>query len=175
MAVRIHSILFSGADSSWQMLRVYLVAGKVSGKRWFQGRCGDHHASHDIRNTGLVGHVGLFDQQALAHTLLTHARIKQQVPNLPANDPVKEYMMSASERICATLKEEFLPFVPHILPQIIEKFGLSPKEFNSELADTLDEGGEVNLTMVKQDDGKASGQTYCLLDNVMNVHQTTSY
>ena len=26
-----------------------------------------------------------------------------QMPSLPANDPVKEYMMSASERFCKTL------------------------------------------------------------------------
>merc|ERR1712216_913066 len=49
-----------------------------------------------------------------------------QVPDLPRNDPVKEYMMAASERICQTMKGDFLPFVPHLLPGIFEKLTLEP-------------------------------------------------
>merc|ERR1719506_2183955 len=51
-----------------------------------------------------------------------------QVPNLPSNDPVKEYMMAAAERICAVMKEDFVPILPYILPGILEKFTLSPKD-----------------------------------------------
>ncbi|CAE7217211.1 Ipo5 [Symbiodinium pilosum] len=69
-----------------------------------------------------------------------------QMPNLPANDPVKEYMMAASERICATLKDDFLPFVPHILPGVLEKFTLAPREIGGH--DEIDENDEVNLTLV---------------------------
>jgi len=77
-----------------------------------------------------------------------------QVPNLPNNDPVKEYMMAASERICATMREDFLPFVPHILPGVLEKFTLAPREFSTENADDLKEGGgEVNL-MLMEENGK---------------------
>ncbi|CAE8634646.1 unnamed protein product [Polarella glacialis] len=77
-----------------------------------------------------------------------------KVANLPNNDPVKEYMMAASERICATMKEDFLPFVPHILPGVLEKFTLAPREFNGENPDAFnDDGNEVNLTLV-QENGK---------------------
>eukprot|EP00929_Paragymnodinium_shiwhaense_P000644 TRINITY_DN100890_c0_g1_i1.p1 TRINITY_DN100890_c0_g1~~TRINITY_DN100890_c0_g1_i1.p1 ORF type:complete len:1112 (-),score=403.40 TRINITY_DN100890_c0_g1_i1:307-3642(-) len=75
-----------------------------------------------------------------------------QVPNLPNNDPVKEYMMAAAERICAVLKGDFLPFVPHLLPFTLEKFTLAPKEYNSDSAQNdLDEGDEVNLTLLEED------------------------
>jgi len=74
-----------------------------------------------------------------------------QVPNLPQNDPVKEYMMAASERICATMKNDFLPFIPHILPGVLEKLTLSPKEFTG--GEQFDEDSEVNLTLM-QENGK---------------------
>jgi len=77
-----------------------------------------------------------------------------QVPNLPSNDPVKEYMMQASQRICWTMKADFLPFVPHILPGVLEKFTLAPKELNAETRDGVDNDEEVNVTLVQGQDGK---------------------
>lgn len=71
-----------------------------------------------------------------------------KIPNLPNNDPVKEYMMAASERICATLKEDFLPFVSHILPGVLEKFTLAPREFANQ--DEINDDDEVNLTMIRE-------------------------
>lgn len=70
------------------------------------------------------------------------------IPDLPNNDPVKEYMMAASERIVATMKGEFLPFVPHILPGILEKFTLAPKEYNENSG--FNEDDEVNLTLIEE-------------------------
>merc|ERR1719461_2165776 len=64
-----------------------------------------------------------------------------QVPDLPKDDPVKEYMMSACERICGALKEDFLPFVPHVLPGVLEKLRTAaPQELGVEgAADDDDE------------------------------------
>jgi len=76
-----------------------------------------------------------------------------QVPNLPNDDPVREYMMQASQRICATMKGDFLPFVPHILPGILAKFSQAPKEFNSSNTQDLAEDEEVNLAFT-QENGK---------------------
>merc|ERR1719327_320248 len=70
-----------------------------------------------------------------------------QVPDLKGNDPVKEYMMAAAERICATMKDGFLPFVPHLLPGIFEKLTLEPSDASSKV-DDLEEGDEVNLALV---------------------------
>ncbi|CAK9028346.1 Importin-5 (Imp5) (Importin subunit beta-3) (Karyopherin beta-3) (Ran-binding protein 5) (RanBP5), partial [Durusdinium trenchii] len=72
-----------------------------------------------------------------------------KVPNLPMSDPVKEYMMAASERICSTLKEDFLPFVSHILPGVLEKFTLAPREFTPGNND-IDDDDEVNLTLLRE-------------------------
>lgn len=73
-----------------------------------------------------------------------------QLPNLPNNDPVKEYMLQASQRICETMKGDFLPYVQHLLPGILEKLTLAPKEWNNENRDSLDEDGEVNLTITQE-------------------------
>eukprot|EP00913_Durusdinium_trenchii_P019742 g18558.t1 len=69
-----------------------------------------------------------------------------KVPNLPMSDP---YMMAASERICSTLKEDFLPFVSHILPGVLEKFTLAPREFTPGNND-IDDDDEVNLTLLRE-------------------------
>eukprot|EP00928_Gymnodinium_smaydae_P061449 TRINITY_DN45518_c0_g1_i1.p1 TRINITY_DN45518_c0_g1~~TRINITY_DN45518_c0_g1_i1.p1 ORF type:complete len:1116 (+),score=369.48 TRINITY_DN45518_c0_g1_i1:79-3426(+) len=72
-----------------------------------------------------------------------------QVPDLPSNDPVKEYTLAASERICGTLKNDFLPFVPAILPGILEKFTLSPQEYNPS-SQKFDQDTEVSLTLIQE-------------------------
>jgi len=55
-----------------------------------------------------------------------------QVPNLPEEDPVGEYMLSAAERICSTMKGDFLPFVPQLLPFIYQKLAVKPQEIAAE-------------------------------------------
>mmetsp|Transcript_32082 Transcript_32082/g.51405 ORF Transcript_32082/g.51405 Transcript_32082/m.51405 type:complete len:1109 (+) Transcript_32082:54-3380(+) len=77
-----------------------------------------------------------------------------QVPNLPKDDPVKEYMLAASERICGVMKEDFLPLVPHILPGILEKLTLAPKEWDTNNINEEDYQGEVNLMLSRGADGK---------------------
>eukprot|EP00933_Yihiella_yeosuensis_P042171 TRINITY_DN3669_c0_g4_i1.p1 TRINITY_DN3669_c0_g4~~TRINITY_DN3669_c0_g4_i1.p1 ORF type:complete len:1118 (+),score=297.78 TRINITY_DN3669_c0_g4_i1:93-3446(+) len=76
-----------------------------------------------------------------------------KMPNLPNNDPVKEYMMAAAERICGTMKADFVPFIPHILPLVIEKFKLAPREYTGE-ADGFADNDEVNLTLMPTEDGQ---------------------
>jgi len=102
----------------------------------------------------LAAAVGPEGFRADAESIMQAMVQATQVPNLPSNDPVKEYMLQASQRICATMKANFLPFVPHILPGILEKFTLAPKEYNPEVANSLDDDEEVNLTFAKQADGK---------------------
>eukprot|EP00746_Dinoflagellata_sp_MGD_P162698 gnl/MRDRNA2_/MRDRNA2_90374_c0_seq1.p1 gnl/MRDRNA2_/MRDRNA2_90374_c0~~gnl/MRDRNA2_/MRDRNA2_90374_c0_seq1.p1 ORF type:complete len:1144 (-),score=262.67 gnl/MRDRNA2_/MRDRNA2_90374_c0_seq1:112-3543(-) len=70
-----------------------------------------------------------------------------QMPDMKASDPVKEYMLAASERICSTMKGDFVPFVPHLLPGIFEKLTLEPSEASANI-DNLEEGDEVNLALV---------------------------
>merc|ERR1719161_1484575 len=70
-----------------------------------------------------------------------------QVPNLPAEDPVKEYMLSSAERICITMKSEFLPFVPHILPGIFEKLAAKPEEICA--TTFVEDNGEREINVVQ--------------------------
>jgi len=73
-----------------------------------------------------------------------------QVPNLPSNDPVKEYMLEASQRICATMKGDFLPFVPQILPGVLEKLTLAPQEYSPAVAERFGDDAAVNLTLAQE-------------------------
>jgi len=100
-----------------------------------------------------VGRTG-FRQDAES---IMEAMIKAtQVPNLRSDDPVKEYMLAASSRICSVMKEEFLPMVPHILPGILEKFKLAPKDLadRDQLKGSSLEDTEVTLTMTRGPDGQ---------------------
>mmetsp|Transcript_100420 Transcript_100420/g.183203 ORF Transcript_100420/g.183203 Transcript_100420/m.183203 type:complete len:1116 (+) Transcript_100420:87-3434(+) len=76
-----------------------------------------------------------------------------QVPDLPADDPVKEYMMAAAERICSVLREDFLPFVPHLLPGVLSMLQLKPKEYD-EVEAQLDPDN-LSIAVVPGDDGEA--------------------
>jgi len=96
--------------------------------------------------------VGPVKFQADAAGIMQAMTAATQVPNLPNNDPVKEYMLQASQRICETMKGDFVPYVQHLLPGILEKLTLAPKELNDQVRDSL-EGEEVNIT-ITQEDGK---------------------
>jgi len=101
----------------------------------------------------LAKSVGRAGFKADAEAIMTAMLTATQAPNLPSNDPVKEYMMAASERICQVMKEDFLPFVPHLLPGVFEKLTLAPKEFEKH-RDDFEDGEEVNLTLVPGEGGK---------------------
>jgi hypothetical protein len=77
-----------------------------------------------------------------------------QVPNLPASDPVLEYMMGASERICATMKGDFLPFVQHLLPFILQRVKFDPKVYDVADGDDYEEKEDESVALV-QEGGKA--------------------
>eukprot|EP00928_Gymnodinium_smaydae_P039658 TRINITY_DN27044_c0_g6_i1.p1 TRINITY_DN27044_c0_g6~~TRINITY_DN27044_c0_g6_i1.p1 ORF type:complete len:530 (+),score=103.21 TRINITY_DN27044_c0_g6_i1:69-1658(+) len=74
------------------------------------------------------------------------------IPDLPKDDPIQEYVMSAAERICSTLREDFLPFLPHLLPGILAKLALSPKEYDASPENLED--GHVSLEVVAGADGE---------------------
>uniref|UniRef100_A0A7S2KBP1 TOG domain-containing protein n=1 Tax=Zooxanthella nutricula TaxID=1333877 RepID=A0A7S2KBP1_9DINO len=98
----------------------------------------------------LAASVGPEGFRADAEVIMQAMIQATQVPNLPSNDPVKEYMLEASQRICVTMKGNFVPFVPHILPGILEKFTLAPKEADQALVSGLDADTEVNVTLTKE-------------------------
>jgi hypothetical protein len=73
-----------------------------------------------------------------------------QAPNLAKDDPVYEYIMAAAERFASVLKEDFLSFVPHLLPMILEKLKFQPKEFSGDVRDVQQEE-DVNVSVVNKD------------------------
>lgn len=77
-----------------------------------------------------------------------------KAPDLPSDDPVKEYVMAAAERICETMKDDFLPFVQDILSFIVlEKLSVTPRELNSEaVAENMQES-EMSLALLNVGEG----------------------
>lgn len=69
-------------------------------------------------------------------------------PGLPKDDPVKEYMMAASERICQTIKADFLPFVEPLLPFVLQKFSVTPQNIGVQGAQDLADGAAMNLMLM---------------------------
>jgi hypothetical protein len=47
------------------------------------------------------------------------------------DDVGKEYILTASQVICKTLKKEFAPMVPHILPMVVELLYITPTDINA--------------------------------------------
>jgi len=113
--------------------------------------------------------VGTAGFRADAESIMQSMIQATQIPNLKSNDPVKEYMMQASERICATMKADFLPFVPHLLPGILEKFTLAPKEFSEANQEGLDEDTEINLALLKE-----NGQVKVLIMSTSEVEDLSN-
>merc|ERR1712032_564244 len=68
---------------------------------------------------------------------------------VPKNDPVQEYIMSAAQRICSTMKEDFSPFLPDLLPLILGKFAFTPKLVRGE-ADIENNDDDVSLAIVHE-------------------------
>jgi len=92
------------------------------------------------------------DAEAIMESMLRAT----QVPDLPQDDPVKEYMMAAAERICSTLRDDFVPFLPHFLPLVLSKLQLTPKEYDS--SDPLNasiDTDNCSVAVVAGDDGEA--------------------
>merc|ERR1719265_2687824 len=83
-----------------------------------------------------------------AEQIMTAMIQATQVPNLPADDPVKEYMLSSAERICMTMKGDFLPFVTTILPFTFEKLAVQPAEVSAEKVFEDDDNQEVNMVQI---------------------------
>jgi len=69
-------------------------------------------------------------------------------PGLPNNDPVKEYMLAASERICQTMKADFLPFVGPLLPFVLQKLSVTPKNIGVQGCADLADGAAMNLMLM---------------------------
>mmetsp|Transcript_114965 Transcript_114965/g.199302 ORF Transcript_114965/g.199302 Transcript_114965/m.199302 type:complete len:1118 (-) Transcript_114965:59-3412(-) len=101
----------------------------------------------------LAGAVGRATFRADAEVIMQAMIQATQMPDMPKDDPVLEYMMAAAERLCNTLEEDFLPFVPHLLPMILAKLQLAPKELGG-AQDDIGGNETVGFSVVRGEDGK---------------------
>lgn len=92
--------------------------------------------------------VGREGFKADAQQIMTAMMTATSAPGLPNNDPVKEYMMAASERICQTMKADFLPFVETLLPFVLQKLAVTPKNIGVQGAADLADGAAMNLMLM---------------------------
>jgi hypothetical protein len=65
----------------------------------------------------------------------------------PAEDVGKEYILVASEVICKTLKKEFAPFVPYILPMVVELLNVKPTDIHAGGIDLENDDEQTQLTI----------------------------
>lgn len=80
-----------------------------------------------------------------------------QVAGLPKDDPIGEYTMAACERICSTMKEDFLPYLPSLLPVVLKRLALAGKEcLDIEAALSLDHVDEdASFALVPGENGES--------------------
>jgi len=60
---------------------------------------------------------------------------------LDTDDPQKSYIQEAAQRICRALREDFLPYLPHLLPGVYATLQMQPSEVLD--PDALDEEEET--------------------------------
>merc|ERR1719460_682742 len=68
-------------------------------------------------------------------------------PAAPTEDVGKEYILTASEVICKTLKKEFAPFVPYILPMVVDLLNVTPTDIHAGGIDLENEEEQTQLTI----------------------------
>lgn len=114
---------------------------------------------HQVEERGLLGKcfecislmaksVGSEGFRSDAQEIMQAMMTATSAPGLPNNDPVKEYMMAASERICQTMKADFLPFVGPLLPFVLQKLSVTPKNIGVQGAADLADGTAMNLMLM---------------------------
>ena len=62
-------------------------------------------------------------------------------------------MMAVTEPICPRVKHEFLPFLPHLIPAVLNKSVLSPRKYDERSAPT--DGDDLSVAVVPGGDGEA--------------------
>ncbi|CAK0884201.1 unnamed protein product [Prorocentrum cordatum] len=72
---------------------------------------------------------------------------------LDTDDPQKSYIQEAAQRICRALREDFLPYLPHLLPGVYATLQMQPSEVLD--PDALDEEEDMTLSYLQS--GKAVG------------------
>ena len=63
-----------------------------------------------------------------------------QSSQLDPDDPTGSYMLQAGARFCKCLGTEFLPYLPMVMPQLLQSASLSP---DVTVRDTDDDGDDV--------------------------------
>jgi hypothetical protein len=70
-------------------------------------------------------------------------------------DVGKEYILTASEIICKTLKKDFAPFVPYVLPMVVELLNVTPTDIHAGGIDLeSDEQQQLTITVVTTAEGE---------------------
>eukprot|EP00921_Rhytidocystis_pertsovi_P008573 GHVQ01014006.1.p1 GENE.GHVQ01014006.1~~GHVQ01014006.1.p1 ORF type:complete len:1142 (-),score=179.18 GHVQ01014006.1:1226-4651(-) len=80
---------------------------------------------------------------------------------LEDDDPVKEYMQEALGRMCKAMKENFVPYLPSIVPPLLQLLQTAPKEIDG---DKEDDEEDDDMTMVMVSEGKCIGLKTSLIE-----------
>ncbi|KAF8822042.1 HEAT repeat-containing protein [Cardiosporidium cionae] len=97
----------------------------------------------------------MLDSQPAMNALLQIAR-----GGFEDDDPVKEFIQLAMGRMCRVMKEQFVPYLPQILPSLLQVLSVQPNEVSEQDAENEDE----DMTMVLLSDKAFALKTSLLED-----------
>jgi len=72
---------------------------------------------------------------------------------ISSDDPQRTYIHEASQRICTALREDFLPYIPQLLPALYKMLQIQPVEVSD--PEAMAESGDVTMNFLQ--DGTAIG------------------
>merc|ERR1719201_410869 len=81
-----------------------------------------------IANVGSTGGAAMFKNDAQN---VMQVMIEASKSVAGQEDVGKEYILTASEIICKTLKKDFAPFVPYVLPMVVELLNVTPTDIHA--------------------------------------------
>lgn len=73
-----------------------------------------------------------------ADEIMNQLRISD-VGEFGKDDSNYDFLFEASARICEILKEDFVPYLPHILPKVLETAGMNPQHYMKEVDELYEE------------------------------------
>uniref|UniRef100_A0A7S1TKG4 Importin subunit beta-1/Transportin-1-like TPR repeats domain-containing protein n=1 Tax=Erythrolobus australicus TaxID=1077150 RepID=A0A7S1TKG4_9RHOD len=95
--------------------------------------------------------------------------VRTQGRGLDADDPQSFYLMQAYARICRCLKEQFIPYLPYVMPGLLDAAGQKPE---IEVLDALEDGAdeeEEGMETIKIGDKRIGIKTSGLEDKATAV------
>lgn len=106
--------------------------------------------------------VGSENFKADAHEVM-QTLLQVAAAGMESDDPSREYIQEAFCRMCRTLKGEFMPYLPHLVPGVLEVLNVTPEVINEDHHEVED------MTIVSIADGKYTGLKTSVIEEMIQA------